>query len=238
MAGVCKRDEDILSQSTIAVTIEVRPRVLVPDTNCFVDYLLAIEMIAKAHPLYQLMIPLIVINELEGLSKGIRHQTPKQQTLASTAVHELLVPASKAIALPTAPASATDTCSLPISNSVSIAYLQHAAKVAESSKKALHFIKSRNPAVKCVTTKGSILKTPTFTAEDDDGDLKSNDDRILETALNLCRINDKDKHIGNRSLTIDVVLLTTDRNLRVKAISNDLPVRELPDFVKWAGLSA
>uniref|UniRef100_A0A182MWZ8 PIN domain-containing protein n=1 Tax=Anopheles culicifacies TaxID=139723 RepID=A0A182MWZ8_9DIPT len=229
---------EILSQSTIAVTIEVRPRFLVPDTNCFVDDLPAIEMIAKAHPLYQLMIPLIVINELEGLSKGVRQPAAKQQTLGGVAVNELLVPASKTFALPTAPASAADTCTAPSTNSATFANLQHAAKVAESSKKALHFIKSRNPAVKCVTTKGSVLKTPTFTAEDDDGDLKSNDDRILETALNLCRHNEKDKQTGNRSLTIDVVLLTTDRNLRVKAISNDLPVRELPDFIKWAGLSA
>ncbi|XP_052900031.1 telomerase-binding protein EST1A [Anopheles moucheti] len=233
-----QRVQDILSQSTIAVTIEVRPRFLVPDTNCFVDYLSAIEMIAKAHPLYQLMVPIIVINELEGLSKGIRHPTPKQQTLAGTAVSELLVPASKSFALPTAPASAADPVTLPTSSSALIPNLQHAAKVAESSKKALLFINSRNPAVKCVTTKGSILKTSSFTEEDDVGELKSNDDRILETALNLCRHNAKDKQIESRNLTLDVVLLTTDRNLRVKAISNDLPVRELPDFIKWAGLSA
>lgn len=51
--------QDILSQSTIALHIEVRPRYLVPDTNCFVDYLRDIESIAKAHPLYQLMVPII-----------------------------------------------------------------------------------------------------------------------------------------------------------------------------------
>uniref|UniRef100_A0A182SNG0 PINc domain-containing protein n=1 Tax=Anopheles maculatus TaxID=74869 RepID=A0A182SNG0_9DIPT len=228
--------KDILSQSTIAVTIEVRPRCLVPDTNCFVDYLPAIEMIAKAHPLYQLMVPIIVINELEGLSKGIRHLSPKQQT---SAINELLTPVTKSFVLPIAPASVADTgVGTQTVNSVSLPSLQHAAKVAELSKKAIHFIKSRNPALKCVTTKGSILKTSNFTVEDDDGDLKSNDDRILETALNLCRHNVKEKQAGTRYLTLDVVLLTTDRNLRVKAISNDLPVRELPDFIKWAGLSA
>jgi protein SMG6 len=41
-----------------------------------------------------------------------------------------------------------------------------------------------------------------------------------------------------RFLVRDVVLLTEDRNLRVKALSNDLPVRELPDFIKWAGLGS
>lgn len=34
----------------------------------------------------------------------------------------------------------------------------------------------------------------------------------------------------------DVVLLTDDRNLRVKALSRDVPVRELPDFMRWANL--
>lgn len=39
-----------------------------------------------------------------------------------------------------------------------------------------------------------------------------------------------------RYVVREVVLLTTDRNLRVKALTNELPVRELNDFVKWAGL--
>lgn len=43
---------------------------------------------------------------------------------------------------------------------------------------------------------------------------------------------------GTRYLQREVVLLTTDRNLRVKALSRDVPVRELPDFIRWAGLTA
>lgn len=39
-----------------------------------------------------------------------------------------------------------------------------------------------------------------------------------------------------RYIVREVVLLTTDRNLRVKALTNEIPVRELHDFVKWAGL--
>lgn len=50
--------QDILSQRTVALHIEVRPRYLMPDTNCFVDDLIAINAIANAHPLYQLMIPI------------------------------------------------------------------------------------------------------------------------------------------------------------------------------------
>lgn len=40
---------------------------------------------------------------------------------------------------------------------------------------------------RCVTTKGSILNTMTFTSEDDLGDPGTNDDRILLSAANLCR---------------------------------------------------
>lgn len=39
-----------------------------------------------------------------------------------------------------------------------------------------------------------------------------------------------------RFIKREVVLLTTDRNLRVKALTNDIPVRELPDFIRWTGL--
>lgn len=34
----------------------------------------------------------------------------------------------------------------------------------------------------------------------------------------------------------EVVLLTDDRNLRVKALAAELPTRDLPSFVHWAGL--
>lgn len=39
-----------------------------------------------------------------------------------------------------------------------------------------------------------------------------------------------------RRLRREVVLLTEDRNLRVKALARDVPVREVPDFMQWAGL--
>lgn len=39
-----------------------------------------------------------------------------------------------------------------------------------------------------------------------------------------------------RKLFREVVLLTDDRNLRVKALARDVPVREIPDFMQWTGL--
>lgn len=40
-----------------------------------------------------------------------------------------------------------------------------------------------------VTTRGSILNSLTFTAEDDYVEPMSNDDKILQTAVNLCKDN-------------------------------------------------
>lgn len=37
-------------------------------------------------------------------------------------------------------------------------------------------------------------------------------------------------------LVRDVVLLTTDRNLRVKALAQNVPVRQLSNFIRWSGL--
>lgn len=100
--------------------------------------------------------------------------------------------------------------------------------------------------------------------EDDTDEQKSNDNKILDTVSSLCKNNVEEtrgkwtlamshrQHTSNfshffpfsppagdiRFIFREVVLLTNDRNLRVKALSNNLPVRELPDFVKWAGLSS
>jgi hypothetical protein len=43
---------------------------------------------------------------------------------------------------------------------------------------------------------------------------------------------------GVRRLRREVVLLTDDRNLRVKALSRDVPVRDLPAFLAWSSSAA
>ncbi|EAT43005.1 AAEL005526-PA [Aedes aegypti] len=184
---------DILSQSTIALMMEVRPRSLVPDTNCFVDYLSDIESIARAHPLYQLMVPIVVINELEGLSKGIKPGMTTGTTTNATAAGIITSKLTSSVSVfPTAKASATTSSSTSVDRRFDPL---HAEKVAAASKQALDFIRKKNPALKCVTTKGSILNTSTFTAEDGDDVQMSNDDRILKTALNLCRDHVEEKRV-------------------------------------------
>lgn len=50
--------QKILSQSVVSVHIEVRPKYLVPDTNCFIDHLDAIRSIEQSH-CYTLMVPTV-----------------------------------------------------------------------------------------------------------------------------------------------------------------------------------
>nr|XP_022917819.1 telomerase-binding protein EST1A isoform X1 [Onthophagus taurus] len=194
-----QRVQKILQQSIVTVNIEVRPKYLIPDTNCFIDYLEMIKSVATAH-VYTLMVPLVVLNELEGLAKGGKHPVPTTR-------------------------NASDP--------------EHVIMVAESAKHALDYLSVKNSNIKYITTKGTILASSTFTVEDDsvsDMALK-NDDKILSSCLALCKVN-KDQHNEGepRKLYREVVLLTEDRNLRVKALAKDVPVRELPDFIVWAGL--
>ncbi|XP_014224992.1 telomerase-binding protein EST1A isoform X2 [Trichogramma pretiosum] len=206
-----QRVQTILQTSTLAVEMEIRPKHLVPDTNCFIDHLPQLQILAKATygslPLFTLMVPIVVLNELEGLTKGIDMQN--HATLARFAQSP-----------------------------------EHIAMVAANSHAALTFIRSKNPAVKCVTTRGTILASSSFTVEEDgcQDTVAKNDDKILNTCLSLCKSNKDQSNdtVGlgqTRKLKRDVVLLTEDRNLRVKAIARDIPVRELLDFIKWARLA-
>ena len=44
---------------------------------------------------------------------------------------------------------------------------EHVARVAENAKAALAFARSRNPAIRCLTTRGTVLTSSTFTVEED-----------------------------------------------------------------------
>ncbi|XP_057667443.1 telomerase-binding protein EST1A isoform X1 [Diorhabda carinulata] len=198
-----ERVKKILSQSVVSVHVEVRPKYLVPDTNCFIDHLTGIRKIAQTHT-YTLMVPIVVISELEGLSRGGKVPAPDSRSTLDP---------------------------------------QHVQKVATSARDALDFLKTRHASVKCVTTKGAIIPSTNFSTEDDsmwDNSFR-NDDKILTTCLGLCK-EQKDQTTQDvkegepRRLVREVVLLTDDRNLRVKAYARDVPVRELPDFMRWAGL--
>lgn len=48
-------------------------------------------------------------------------------------------------------------------------------------------------------------------------------------SLSACVLSD-----GTVRLQREVVLLTDDRNLRVKALTRNVPVRDIPAFLSWA----
>lgn len=52
------------------IELEIRPKFIIPDTNCFIDHLNLIDRILNAS-YYILVVPLLVINELEKLAKSI-----------------------------------------------------------------------------------------------------------------------------------------------------------------------
>ncbi|XP_022819542.1 telomerase-binding protein EST1A isoform X3 [Spodoptera litura] len=171
--------------------IEVRPRWLVPDTNCFIDHLELLQAIvaAPAQP-YTLAVPVVVMTELEGLRLS--------------------------------------------------------GRVGSAARSALSWVGGAGAALRLATSRGSLLATRACTAEAAPGPA-TNDDRVLATALSLhnnvaaAADNDSRGDDGREAPKVarrvrEVVLLTDDRNLRVKALAAELPTRDLPSFVHWAGL--
>ncbi|KAK2177833.1 hypothetical protein NP493_577g02020 [Ridgeia piscesae] len=58
-------------QTSCTIELVIRPRVLVPDTNCFIDHLVGIRRLVDSAR-YTVVVPLVVINELDGLKRGCR----------------------------------------------------------------------------------------------------------------------------------------------------------------------
>ncbi|XP_031553390.1 telomerase-binding protein EST1A-like [Actinia tenebrosa] len=174
------------------------PTYLVPDTNCFIDQLSGLQAIVMTGD-FTLVVPLVVINELDGLKKDL--MIDKYHDFA------------------------------------------HAQMVLENSRAAIDFLEDqfslRSPNVKAVTSKGTVMDTIAFRSEDTTARTGNNDDVILSCCLHYCQEN-----FVNRLATADqpitirrkVVLLTDDRNLRVKAYTRNVPVLTVPQFRQMARL--
>ena len=111
---------------------------------------------------------------------------------------------------------------------------EHAAMVAENARHALTFLKNRPANTRCVTSRGTVLASLGVTTEDDVQQMdKNNDDLILDACINLAM--HKEEIRGDmRVVYRDLVLLTDDRNLKLKAHMTDIPVNKLSDFIHWA----
>ncbi|XP_037513431.1 telomerase-binding protein EST1A isoform X2 [Rhipicephalus sanguineus] len=186
-------------RSKQAAMLEIRPRFLIPDTNCFIDHLpLVQKLVADGH--FNVYVPIVVLNELHGLARGGSRPGPCPD---------------------------------------------HCEKVGSSARAALTYLEERfgqrEPKLRAITIRGSILDTIGFRSEDL-GDYKgTNDDQILTCCLLLC--SDRTEHALPREpdapvkLYRETVLITEDRNLCVKALTHNVPVRDLPAFLRWANIS-
>lgn len=190
----------ILSEH-VQVTLEVCPRFLVPDTNCFVDHLPALRQLSSSGH-YQIRVPTVVLNELDGLAKGGIAGKYKSR--------------------------------------------DHENMVQENAKRGVAFLRERPPNTKCVTSKGTLLTSLTVTTEQDGEVGKNNDDLILEACYNIHHGRKQQHHQeegrkaagadGRKMLLLfrDVVLLTEDRNLKLKAHIHDVITDKVENFTKWA----
>lgn len=176
--------------------LEIRPLFLVPDTNGFIDHLASLSRLLESRK-YILVVPLIVINELDGLAKG-------QETDHRAG--------------------------------------GYARVVQEKARKSIEFLErrfeSRDSCLRALTSRGNELESIAFRSEDITGQLGNNDDLILSCCLHYCKDKAKDYMPTSKEEPIrllrEVVLLTDDRNLRVKALTRNVPVRDIPAFLTWA----
>uniref|UniRef100_A0A3B5LLT4 Telomerase-binding protein EST1A n=1 Tax=Xiphophorus couchianus TaxID=32473 RepID=A0A3B5LLT4_9TELE len=180
--------------------LEVRPLFLVPDTNCFIDHLDRLKNLLQCGT-YIIVVPLIVITELDGLAKGQDGSRGNYN--------------------------------------VSVAHMR---AVQEQARSAVAFLEkgfeAREPCLRALTSRGNQLESIAFRSEDTSGQQGNNDDVILSCCLHYCKDKAKDFMPPQRNGTVrlqrEVVLLTDDRNLRVKALTRNVPVRDIPSFLSWA----
>ncbi|XP_017052575.2 telomerase-binding protein EST1A isoform X2 [Drosophila ficusphila] len=187
--------QEILKFVDTKIYIEVRPRYLLPDTNCFIDCLEDFEKLATEFKRYTLIIPLTVVKELDGLSKGVKLDSYRSSKQTQR--------------------------------------IHHFDEVSSRAKKSLEFIKSAKSNVKCATTKGSFVNSSVFALVEEE--YLSNDDKILATAVAVSKTAKSEQCTdGKCFIQTELVLITTDRNLRVKALSRNLAVSALDEFLQWA----
>ncbi|XP_032071220.1 telomerase-binding protein EST1A isoform X2 [Thamnophis elegans] len=176
--------------------LEIRPVFLVPDTNGFIDHLGSLAKLLECRQ-FILVVPLIVINELDGLAKG-----PESEHRVGG----------------------------------------YSRLLQDRARKAVDFLEScferRDSYIRALTSRGNELESISFRSEDISRQQGNNDDLILSCCLHYCNDRAKDFMPAKKDdpirLLREVVLLTDDRNLRVKALTRNVPVRDIPTFLRWA----
>ncbi|XP_052219123.1 telomerase-binding protein EST1A-like isoform X2 [Dreissena polymorpha] len=193
------RNRVLEKNKTHSIEMEVRPIFLIPDTNCFIDHLPSLQKLIVARH-YTIVIPLVVINELDGLAQGKR---------------------------PVGDCSADND--------------DHRHKVKTRAQHTITFLEkefeTKNAHLKALTSKGTVMETIAFRSEETDSS-GNNDDLILSCCTHYCKDKARDFMPKDKDTPIrlfrDVVLLTEDRNLRLKAHMHNVPVKDVPAFMKWS----
>ncbi|XP_041657100.1 telomerase-binding protein EST1A [Cheilinus undulatus] len=199
-------------QTSGQLELEVRPLFLVPDTNGFIDHCEGLKKLLHCGT-YIIVVPLIVITELDGLAKG-------QDNFSGVG------------------SGGRNTGSRSNYN----VSANHVQAVQEKAQLAVAFLEkgfeAREPNLRALTSRGNQLESIAFRSEDTTGQQGTNDDVILSCCLHYCKDKAKDFMPHQRNGTVrlhrEVVLLTDDRNLRVKALTRNVPVRDIPSFLSWA----
>jgi len=187
-----KAQREILSE-VVTISLHIRPRILVPDTNILVDSLESVKELALCSE-WSIRIPTTVVIELEGLSKsgdGNRSETDS---------------------------------------------VEHLAHVRENSRAALAWLRDKPVNTKCVTSKGTILANFGVISEEDGSDGQKNDDKILQCCLELNSGPPPTVTQGIKTVYRDTVLITDDRNLKLKAHTSDCAVNSIKEFMNWFNL--
>jgi protein SMG6 len=90
-----------------------------------------------------------------------------------------------------------------------------------------------------MTAQGSVLETITFRSEEVKAQ-GTTDELILGCCLHYCRDSAREFMPNSRSEAIhlyrEVVLLTEDRHLRMKAHTRNVPVKDVVKFARWSEL--
>ncbi|XP_074640176.1 telomerase-binding protein EST1A-like [Tubulanus polymorphus] len=190
--------QSVLDSANRPMVLRIIPVFLVPDTNGFISYLADIKKLVDCGK-YTIIVPLVVINELDGLALGAQNDK--------------------------------------YSNA------EHAAQVRKGAKAAVSYLQTefqtRNSRIKAMTAKGNLLDTIAFRSEENNG-IGNNDDVILSCCIHYCQDKARDYMPRDKDTPItlhrEVVLLTADRNLRVKAHARNVPTKDIPSFLSWANI--
>ncbi|CAL8068762.1 unnamed protein product [Calicophoron daubneyi] len=214
-----------------AVELVVRPIYLLPDTNCYIDWLEGIATLAQRSSNYTVLVPIVVVNELDTLARY----------------------------------GSSSSCSGPRScelTSDTGSEVTRTGLIQERAHSAIAFLERefahRNTRLRALTARGSFLETIAYRTEVNGGREpgQTNDDVILTCCSHFCKdepdrfytdthgdlARDQDQSFGldqnnqPKRIVREVVLLTSDRNLRVKALNLNVPARPLRTFVWWSRL--